>query len=118
MTDISRLDRLDWGNTRSNLLDQLAADLGDTKGILVAAVEGNAITHLDFHAEAPMNTDPRLVYAELTCRHEHPNEDSTYDTPCGWTGRAVVEIWDDTKEVLWICPTCSNENSELYRDYA
>lgn len=98
-----------------SLLDDIAVALGDRNGTLVAAIELGQIRHLDW--EAPMQDTPdRTVYADVECRHAEPNEDTTYDIPCGWVGKATVECWADTREVLWVCPS-GHENSEPWKDF-
>lgn len=61
-------------------------------------------------------TTPRHTRAELECQHHEPDPDTTNGTPCGWSGHAVVDLWDDTREVLWHCPD-GHENSEPWTDF-
>lgn len=61
--------------------------------------------------------EPRQVLANVICRHESPVEHSVYDEPCGWAGVTFVNLWDESKEALWVCPK-EHENSEPWTDFA
>jgi hypothetical protein len=89
---------------------------------LDVAVAEILATALDLDARlnrlvATSTTPDREVLAEVSCRHEEPDENSTYEIPCGWSGKAVVAIFGDFKEVLWYCPS-GHENSEPWADFS
>lgn len=85
--------------------------LGDTRGILRAAVESEPII-------ATADLPNRIVQRAVKCAGVRGDEDDWEDrTPCGWEGIADVLISDDTEEALWFCPG-EHENSIRYEDIA
>lgn len=53
----------------------------------------------------------RMVRAVVECERQVGDEDDwEARTPCPFAGEVDVVIFDDTREALWACPSCGQEN--------